>query len=85
MSQQLGLSSEERPTSLISLPTPIETSETVLFVASHPSRRMRLKDLVHAATTPRWVLIGVALAVATLLVARGIEIRITEIIIHFGR
>ncbi len=46
---------------------------------------MRLRESIYAAVTPRRVVISLALALVALLIARGIEIRISEIIIHLGR
>jgi len=58
---------------------------TSLSVASESSRKLRLRESIYAAVTPRRVVISLALALVALLIARGIEIRISEIIIHFGR
>jgi len=85
LSQQLGHSPEERPTPLVSYPSPIDASERLIFVASESSRKMRLRESIYAAVTPRRVVISLALALVALLIARGIESRISEIIIHLGR
>ncbi len=85
MSQQPGHSPRERPTPLVGLPTPIDVTQRAVYAAARPSRAMRLIDTIAAAITPRRAIISVALAVLALLLFRGIEIRISEIIIHLGR
>ena len=85
MSQQRGRFPEECPAPLVGLPTPIDPAQRAIYVASPHSRAMRPIDIITAVLTPRRVIITVALAVLSLLVIRGIEIRISEIVIHLGR
>lgn len=85
MSQHPGPFPVERPTPLVGVPTPIDPSPRAVYIAPRPSRSIRLMDAVATAVTPRRIVIGVALAVLALLLIRGIEIRISEIIIHLGR
>jgi hypothetical protein len=56
-----------------------------VFVTPRRSRSISLVDALTNAVTPRRVVISVALAVIALLLIRGVEIRISEIIIHLGR
>lgn len=85
MSQQLEQGPRERPTPLVGLPTPIDATQRAVYAAARPSPAMRPINPIVAAITPRRVIFGVGLAVLALLLLRGIEIRISEIIIHFGR
>lgn len=85
MSQQPGHSPGERPTPLVGLPTPLDPSQRSVYVAARPLRAFRLVDAIATAVTPRRLVISVILAVIGLLLARGVEVRISEIIIHLGR
>ena len=85
MRQQPGDSPGGRPTPPGGLPTPINPLQRAVHVAPRPYWAIRPVDSIATIVTPRRIVISVALAVISLLLARGVEIRISEIIIQLGR
>ena len=85
MSQHLGLSPKERVTPIAGLPMPIDAPQRLVPVVTPSGRASRFLDTMIAVATPQRIAFSVLLGLLTLLLIRGVDIRISEITIHLGR